>query len=133
MSGHDKASLTEFGGATGKVVYSAEIGGSTDSAVYDAERKRISSAKGVSADLGVFSQDGPGSYKPIAMFGTRAGMRTATDHASDTLDAVMAENAAWACRKTLTTVSPLCANTLLPSTSPVLTYGTKWSSERDEP
>jgi hypothetical protein len=124
--GHDaiKPSLTVFDGASGRTVYSAEIGGGTDSVIYDAELKRIFSANGVSANLNVFEQDGPDSYKPVETLGTRAGMRTmAMDHKSKTIYAVTAEGTADPSKKILTAVSPFYANTIFPNTFTVLTYG----------
>lgn len=124
--GHDaiKPSLTVFDGATGKVVYSSEIGAGTDSVIYDADLKRIFSANGVSANLNVFEQDGPDSYKPVETLGTRAGMRTmAMDHKTKRIYAVTAEGTADASKKILTAVSPFYANTFFPDTFTVLTYG----------
>ena len=126
--GHDaiKPSLAVLDGATGRSVYSAEIGGGTDSVVFDAGTRRIFSANGVSANLNVFEQDGPDSYKPVETLGTRNGVRTmAMDHASGTLYAVAAEGTADAGKKILTAVSPFYANTFFPNTFTVLTYGTK--------
>ncbi len=124
--GHDaiKPSLTVFDGATGKVVYAAEIGGGTDSVIYDAGSKRIFSANGVSANLNIFAQKGPDSYEPVETLGTRAGMRTmAMDHAAQTIYAVTAEGSADAGKKILTAVSPFYANTFFPNSFTVLTFG----------
>ena len=119
-----KPSLTVFDGATGRIVYSAEIGAGTDSVIYDAPAKRIFSANGVSANLNVFEQDGPDSYKPVETLGTRAGMRTmAMDPARQTIYAVTAEGSADAGKKILTAVSPFYANTFFPDTFTVLTFG----------
>ncbi len=121
-----KPSLTVFDGATGRVVYTGEIGAGTDSVIYDAETRRIFSANGVSANLNVFEQDGPDSYKPVETLGTRAGMRTmAMDHATQTIYAVTAEGTADAGKKILTAVSPFYANTFFPNTFTVLTFGRK--------
>ena len=107
-------SLTVFDGTSGRTVYSAEIGGGTDSAIYDATARRIFSANGVSANLSVFEQDGPDSYKPVETLGTRTGMRTmALDPASQTLYAVTAEGTADAGKEIMTAVSPFDANTFL--------------------
>ncbi len=124
--GHDaiKPSLAVFDGATGKLVYSAEIGAGTDSVIYDADLKRIFTANGVSANLNVFEQDGADSYKPVEALGTRAGMRTmAMDHKAKTIYAVTAEGSADASKKILTTVSPFYANTFFPNSFTVLTFG----------
>ena len=119
-----KPSLTVFDGATGKVVYAAEIGGGTDSVIYDAGTKRIFTANGVSANLNVFAQKGPDAYEPVETLGTRAGMRTmAMDHAAQKIYAVTAEGTADASKKILTTVSPFYANTFFPDTFTVLTFG----------
>ena len=119
-----KPSLTVFDGTTGRIVYSAEIGGGTDSVIYDAAAKRIFSANGVSANLNVFEQDGPDSYKPVETLGTRAGMRTmALDPASQTIYAVTAEGTADAGKKILTAVSPFYANTFFPDSFTVLAFG----------
>ena len=124
--GHDaiKPSLTVFDGATGKVVYSAEIGGGTDSVIYDAGTKRIFTANGVSANLNVFAQKGPDSYEPVETLGTRAGLRTmAMDHAGQKIYGVTAEGTADAGKKILTAVSPFYANTVFPNSFTVLTFG----------
>ena len=124
--GHDtiKPSLIVLDGSTGKVVYTSEIGGGTDSIIYDSDLKRIFSANGVSANLNVFAQDGPDSYKPVETLGTRAGMRTmGMDHKLKTIYAVTAEGTADPSKKILTAVSPFYANTIFPNTYTVLTYG----------
>ena len=124
--GHDaiKPSFTVFDGATGKVVYTAEIGGGTDSLIYDAGSKRIFSANGVSANLNVFEQVDADTYRPVETLGTRAGMRTmAMDHASKTIFAVTAEGSADPSKRILTAVSPFYANTIFPNSFTVLTFG----------
>ncbi len=124
--GHDaiKPSFIVLDGSSGKIVYSSEIGGGTDSIIYDAGLKRIFSANGVSANLNIFAQEGPDSYKPVETLGTRAGMRTmAMDHKSKTIYAVTAEGTADPSKKILTAVSPFYANTVFPNTYTVLTYG----------
>ena len=126
--GHDaiKPSLVVMDGATGKIVYSAEIGGGTDSLIYDQDAKRIFTANGVSANLNVFEQDGPDSYKPVETLGTRAGMRTmAMDFKTGKIYAVTAEGSADPGKKILTAVSPFYANTIFPNSYTVLTFGKK--------
>ncbi|WP_237479131.1 YncE family protein [Lichenibacterium dinghuense] len=119
-----KPSLTVLDGATGKVVYTAEIGGGVDSVVYDADGHRIFTANGISANINVFEQDGPDSYKPVETLGTRAGLRTlAMDRKTKLLYGVAAEGTADASKKILTSVSPFYANTFFPDTFTVLTYG----------
>ncbi|CAM5761475.1 hypothetical protein LMIY3S_00151 [Labrys miyagiensis] len=124
--GHDslKPSLLVLDGASGKIVYSAEIGGGTDSIVYDVDLKRIFTANGVSANLNIFEVDGPDSYKPLETLGTRAGVRTmAMDRGTKTIYAITAEDSADTSRKILTAVSPFYANTFFPNTFTVLAYG----------
>jgi hypothetical protein len=126
--GHDsiKPSLIVLDGASGKIVYGAEIGGGTDSIIYDAKLKRIFTANGVSANLNVFEQDGADSYKPVETLGTRNGVRTmGMDRTTDTIYAITAEGSADASKKILTAVSPFYANTFFPNTFTVLTYGEK--------
>ena len=124
--GHDaiKPSLVVLDGASGKVVYSAEIGGGTDSIAYDPALKRIFSANGLGANLSVFAQTDADTYKPEETLGTRAFVRTmAMDHRTGTLFAVTAEGFADPAKKILTAVSPFYPNTFYPNTFTVLTYG----------
>jgi hypothetical protein len=124
--GHDaiKPSFAVLDGASGKVIYSAEIGGGTDSIVYDPALKRIFSANGVGANLNVFEQVDANTYKPEETLGTRAFVRTmAMDHKTGTIYAVTAEGTADPAKKILTSVSPFYPNTFYPNTFTVLTYG----------
>ncbi|WP_448949815.1 YncE family protein [Labrys neptuniae] len=126
--GHDavKPSLVVLDGASGKIVFNAEIGGGTDSIIYDADLKRIFTANGVSANLNVFEVDGPDSYKLSETLGTRAGMRTmAIDRKTKTIYAVTAEGSADPSKKILTAVSPFYANTFFPDSYTVMAYGKK--------
>lgn len=122
--GSVKPSLTVLDGTKGAVIYSAEIGAGTDSLAYDAASKRIFSTNGLGANLNVFEQTDPNTYKPEETLGTRAFVRTmAIDHKTETLYAVTAEGSADPAKKILTAVSPFYPNTFYPNTFTVLAYG----------
>ena len=119
-----KPSFVVLNGDTGTVIYSAEIGAGTDSIVYDVKLKRIFSANGIGANLSVFTQVDPDTYKPEETLGTRAFVRTmAMDHMTGTIYAVTAEGSADPAKKILTAVSPFYPNTFYPGTFTVLMYG----------
>ncbi|MCW3476544.1 YncE family protein [Limobrevibacterium gyesilva] len=118
-----KPSFAVMDARTGKVIYTGEIGGGNDSIVYDPELRRIFLANGVGAVLNVFEQVDADTYKPVETLGTRAGMRTMQiDPKTKRLYSVVAEGAADAGKKILTSVSPFYANTFYPDTFTVLTF-----------
>lgn len=118
-----KPALVVLDGASGRLVYSAEIGGGTDSLIYDPTLKRIFSANGVGANLSIFTQVDADTYKPEETLGTRAFMRTmAMDRKTGTIFAVTAEGIADPAKKILTAVSPFYPNTFYPNTYTVLSY-----------
>lgn len=122
--GSVKPSLIVLDGATGSVIYSAEIGAGTDSLAYDPTLKRIFSTNGIGANLNVFEQVDANTYKPEETLGTRAFVRTmAMDHKTGTLYAVTAEGSSDPTKKVLTAVSPFYPNTFYPDTFTVLAYG----------
>lgn len=119
-----KPSFAVMDAEDGRIVFTAEIGGGNDAIVYDADLKRIFLANGVGAVLNVFEQVSADVYRAVEALGTRSGLRTLViDPRTKKLHAVVAEGAADAGKKILTTVGPFYANTFFPNTFTVLTFG----------
>ncbi len=118
--------LAVMDAASGKVVFTGEIGRGNDGLVYDGAARRIITMNGVDAAMVVFEQVDADHYKMVEALGTRPGARSfGYDPKTRRVYTAVAEGAADASKRILTSVSPFYANTFTPDTFAVLTYAPK--------
>ncbi len=109
--------------ASGKTVFTGEIGRGNDGLVFDGAAKRVITMNGVDANMVVFEQIDPDHYKMVEAVGTRPGARSfGYDPKTRKVYTAVAEGAADASKRIVTSVSPFYANTFTPDTFVVLTY-----------
>lgn len=108
---------------SGAVVADLEIGRGNDGVVYDGQAHRIYTSNGVDADVVVYDQLGPDSYKLEQAFGTRPQARTmALDPASETVYLITAEGVVDPSKEINRSASPFYLNRYFTDTFTLLTY-----------
>jgi hypothetical protein len=109
---------------TGSVVFKAPIGQGNDGVVFDGSRKRVILTNGVGANMVIFEQVDPDTYKLEEVVGTRANARTlALDPSTGDVYTVAAEGIFDASKKNLSYISPFYPNTFSPNSFRILQYG----------
>lgn len=108
---------------TGTVIATQEIGRGNDGVVYDPATRRIYTSNGVDANLVIYDQVDPNTYKLVAAITTRPYARTmAFDPGSKKIYMVTAEGMADPAEKINKGVAPFYPNRYFPDTFTVLTF-----------
>lgn len=111
---------------SGKVVTTLEIGHGNDGVVYDSATHRIYTSNGVDANLVIYEQVTPDTYKLVEASTTRPYARTmALDFKTKKVYMVTAEGTADPAKKINKAVAPFYPNRYFPDTFTVLTYSLK--------
>ncbi len=109
---------------TGEVTTTNPIGRGADDVLFDPASKQVFVIAGVEANLEVFRQAGADKYELAEALQTRPGLRVARfDSKTQKLFGMTAEGVYDPSKKTLTAISPFYANTFIPGTFVMLTYG----------
>lgn len=108
----------------GATVWSAEIGDGSDGIAYDKATKRIFSANGIHATLTVAEMKTPDSFRIVETLSTYNNAKViAMDTEKQKVYSMGAEGSSNTDKKINTTVSPWFANTVIPNTFRVITFG----------
>jgi len=108
---------------SGKVLATPEIGRGNDGVVYDAQEHRIYTSNGVDANLVIYDQAGPDSYKLEQAVGTRPQARTmALDPVSKKVYLVTAEGVVDPAREINRGAAPFYLNRYFADSFTLLTY-----------
>jgi hypothetical protein len=108
---------------SGRVVATVPIGRGNDGVVYDAETRKVYTSNGVDANLVIYDQVDPDTYKLAEATTTRPYARTmAFDPKSKKVYLVTAEGTADPAKKINKGVAPFYPNRYFPDTFTVLTY-----------
>jgi hypothetical protein len=111
---------------SGKLVTTLEIGHGVDGVVYDQTARKIYTSNGVDANLVIYDQLGPDTYKLAEATTTRPYARTmALDPRTKKIYLVTAEGTADPTKKINKAVAPFYPNRYFPDTFTVLTYSPK--------
>ena len=109
---------------SGDIKASYMIGRGADDVVFDVASKQIFVTAGVDGNLEVFKQVGPDKYQLTEAVQTRPGMRVMRfDTKSQMIYSMNADGVYDPSKKNLAFISPFYANTYLPGTFVMLTYG----------
>ena len=118
-----KPVLAVLDAETGRVVATPEIGRGNDGVVYDAQEHRIYTSNGVDANLVIYDQVDPDTYKLEQAVGTRPQARTmALDPASKKLYLVTAEGVVDPAREINRGAAPFYLNRYFADSFTLLTY-----------
>jgi DNA-binding beta-propeller fold protein YncE len=121
-----KPVLAVMDAGSGQVVTTLEIGRGNDGVVYDASTHRIYTSNGVDANLVIYEQVDPNTYKLVEATTTRPYARTmALDPTTKKVYLVTAEGTADPAKKINKGVAPFYPNRYFPDTFTVLTYAPK--------
>ena len=121
-----KPVLAVMDAESGRVVTTPEIGRGVDGVVYSASTHRIYTSNGVDANLVIYEQTDPDTYKLEEATTTRPSARTmALDPKSGKVYTVTAEGAVDPAKKINTSVALFYPNLYFPGTFTVLTYAPK--------
>jgi DNA-binding beta-propeller fold protein YncE len=119
----EKPVLAVLDAASGKVVTTLPIGHGVDGVVFDAATRQVYTSNGVDANLVVYAQETPDSYKLVEAATTRPYARTmALDARTKKVYTVTAEGVADPSKKINTGVTTFYPNTYYDNTFTVLTY-----------
>jgi DNA-binding beta-propeller fold protein YncE len=119
----DKPVLAVLDAGSGKVVTTLTIGRGCDGVVFDADTRRIYTTNGVDANLVIYEQVDPDTYKLVEAVTTRPYARTmAFDPKTKKVYTVTAEGVADPAKKINTAVAPFYPNRYYDDTFTVLTY-----------
>ncbi len=111
---------------SGKLVTTLEIGHGNDGVVYDPTAHKVYTSNGVDANLVIYDQLGPDTYKLAEATTTRPYARTmALDPRTKKIYLVTAEGTADPTKKINKAVAPFYPNRYFPDTFTVLTYSPK--------
>ena len=111
---------------SGKLVTTLEIGHGVDGVVYDQATRKVYTSNGVDANLVIYDQLGPDTYKLAEATTTRPYARTmALDPRTKKIYLVTAEGTADPAKKINKAVAPFYPNRYFPDTFTVLTYSPK--------
>lgn len=111
---------------SGKLVTTLEIGHGNDGVVYDATARKVYTSNGVDANLVIYDQLAPDTYKLAEATTTRPYARTmALDPRTKKIYLVTAEGTADPTKKINKAVAPFYPNRYFPDTFTVLTYSPK--------
>ncbi len=115
--------LAVLDSASGKIVTTLEIGRGTDGVIYDGATHKIYTSNGVDANLVIYDQVNPDTYKLAEAITTRPYARTMDlDPITKKVYLVTAEGAADPAKKINKAVAPFYPNRYFPDTFAVLTY-----------
>jgi DNA-binding beta-propeller fold protein YncE len=118
--------LAVLDSASGKLVTTLEIGHGNDGVIYDSATRKIYTSNGVDANLVIYDQISPDTYKLAEAPTTRPYARTmALDPKTKKVYLVTAEGTADPARKINKAVAPFYPNHYFPDTFTVLTYSPK--------
>jgi DNA-binding beta-propeller fold protein YncE len=118
-----KPVLAVMDAGSGKIVTTLEIGRGNDGVIYDTTTRRIYTANGVDANLVIYEQTDPDTYKFVEATTTRPYARTmAFDPATKKVYLVTAEGTTDPAKKINKGVAPFYPNHYFPDTFTVLTY-----------
>lgn len=106
---------------TGAVTSTNVIGTGADDIILDPASKQLFVTAGVEGNLEVFKQEGADKYTLTEAVQTRVGMRF--DSETQKIFGMTAEGVFDASKKNLAAISPFYANTVIPGTFVMLTYG----------
>jgi len=119
----EKPVLAVLDADSGKVVTTLPIGHGVDGVVFDAATHQIYTSNGVDANIVIYSQQTPDSYKLVEAATTRPYARTmALDPKTKKVYTVTAEGVADPSKKINTAVTAFYPNTYYDNTFTVLTY-----------
>jgi len=119
-----KPVLAVMDASSGTVIGTHEIGRGNDGVIYDRTTHRVYTSNGVDANLVIYEQVDPDTYKLIEATTTRPYARTmALDPVSKKVYLVTAEGTADPSEKINTSVASFYPNHYFPNTFTVLTYG----------
>jgi hypothetical protein len=122
----DKPVLAVLDADSGKVVSTVAIGRGNDGVAFDAATHRVYTSNGVDANLVIYDQVDPNTYKLAQAVTTRPYARTmAFDPTTKNVYTVTAEGAADPAKKINTGVAPFYPNKYFDNTFTVLTYSLK--------
>jgi DNA-binding beta-propeller fold protein YncE len=111
---------------SGKVITTLEIGRGNDGVIYDAATHKIYTSNGVDANLVIYDQVNPDTYKLAEATTTRPYARTmALDPKTKKIYLVTAEGTADPAKKINKAVAPFYPNRYFPDTFTVLTFAPK--------
>ncbi len=111
---------------SGKLITTLEIGHGNDGVIYDGATRKIYTSNGVDANLVIYDQVAPDTYKLAEATTTRPYARTmALDPKTKKLYLVTAEGTADPAKKINRAVAPFYPNRYFPDTFTVLTYSPK--------
>lgn len=119
----EKPVLAVLDAGSGKVVTTLPIGHGVDGVVFDPATREIYTSNGVDANLVIYRQETPDSYKLVEAATTRPYARTmALDPKTKKVYTVTAEGVADPAKKINTAVTTFYPNTYYDNTFTVLTY-----------
>jgi WD40 repeat protein len=111
---------------SGKVITTMEIGRGNDGVIYDPATRKIYTSNGVDANLVIYDQVNPDTYKLAEATTTRPYARTmALDPKTKKIYLVTAEGTADPAKKINKAVAPFYPNRYFPDTFTVLTFAPK--------
>jgi DNA-binding beta-propeller fold protein YncE len=111
---------------SGKVITTLEIGRGNDGVIYDPATHKIYTSNGVDANLVIYDQVNPDTYKLAEATTTRPYARTmALDPKTKKIYLVTAEGTADPAKKINKAVAPFYPNRYFPDTFTVLTFAPK--------
>ena len=121
-----KPVLAVLDAQSGRVITTAEIGRGNDVVIYDPDTRKIYTSNGVDANLVIYDQVDPDTYKLAEATTTRPYARTmALDPKTKKVYLVTAEGTADPAKKINKGVAPFYPNRYFPDTFTVLTYSPK--------
>jgi DNA-binding beta-propeller fold protein YncE len=121
-----KPVLAVLDSGSGKVITTVEIGRGNDGVIYDPATHKIYTSNGVDANLVIYDQVDPDTYKLAEATTTRPYARTmAMDPKTKKIYLVTAEGTADPAKKINKAVAPFYPNRYFPDTFTVLTFAPK--------
>jgi len=109
---------------TGEITSTNPTGLGADDVILDPASKQLFVAAGIEGNLEVFKQEGADKYTLTEAVQTRVGARVMRyDTETQKIYSMTAEGVFDASKKNLAAISPFYANTVLPGTFVMLTYG----------
>ncbi len=121
-----KPVLAVLDSTSGKVITTAEIGRGNDGVIYDPTTRKVYTSNGVDANLVIYDQVSPDTYKLAEATTTRPYARTmAMDPKTRKIYLVTAEGTTDPSKKINKAVAPFYPNRYFPDTFTVLTFAPK--------
>ena len=121
-----KPVLAVLDSTSGKVITTAEIGRGNDGVIYDPTTRKVYTSNGVDANLVIYNQVSPDTYKLAEATTTRPYARTmAMDPKTRKIYLVTAEGTTDPSKKINKAVAPFYPNRYFPDTFTVLTFAPK--------